>query len=351
MIELTRGNLLEADVEALVNTVNTVGVMGKGIALQFKKAFPENFAVYKKACDAKELHPGKMLVVENRELTGNPRFIVNFPTKEHWRGRSRMKDIESGLEALIEEVQSRGIKSIAVPPLGCGNGGLKWSEVLPRIEKAFSDLADVHALVFEPIRAPSPRKMIDRTKRPVMSPGRAAVLCLMNRYQVPGYVYRLSMLEIQKLAYFMQVAGEELKLNFQKSHYGPYADNLRKVMEKIDGHFIEGYGDGAGTNTPDTPITLLADAASEAESFLEHESEVQKRFAQVADLIEGFETPYGMELLSSVHWVANENPEAKKNAEVAVRDVQSWNDRKRRVLEADHIRIAWQTLNDKGWLN
>ena len=100
MIEKTRGNLLEADVEALVNTVNTVGVMGKGIALQFKKAFPENFKAYKKACDAKEFEPGQMLVVETGELIGTAKYIINFPTKRHWRGKSKMSDIESGLAAL-----------------------------------------------------------------------------------------------------------------------------------------------------------------------------------------------------------------------------------------------------------
>jgi len=351
MIEFTRGNLLEADAEAIVNTVNTVGVMGKGIALQFKKAFPENFKVYKKACDAKELTTGMMLVVENRELTGNPRYIVNFPTKQHWRGQSKMADIESGLLALTHEVRSRGIRSIAVPPLGCGNGGLRWSEVLPRIKDAFEELPDVHVLVYEPAGAPSPHKMIDRTKRPDMTPGRAAVLCLMNRYQVPGYVYRLSMLEIQKLAYFMQAAGQELHLKFEKSHYGPYADNLRKVLEKIDGHFIEGYGDGVGTNAPETPIKLLADAASEAEEFLHHESDAQSRFDQVAELIEGFETSYGMELLSSVHWVAQECPKAKADVDVALEEVHAWNRRKQQVLQPEHIRIAWDALQAKGWLN
>lgn len=184
-----------------------------------------------------------------------------------------------------------------------------------------------------------------------MTAGRAAVLCLMSRYLVPGYIYRLSMLEIQKLAYFMQSAGQALKLNFEKSHFGPYADNLRIVLEKIDGHFIEGYGDGVGTNKPETPITLLADAASEAEDYLASQDEVQERFSLVADLIEGYETPYGMELLSSVHWVATrENPAACSDPEVATKEVQAWNQRKYKLLQPEHIRAAWQTLHEKGWL-
>jgi len=349
MIEKTRGNLLEADVEALVNTVNTVGVMGKGIALQFKKAFPENFKVYKRACDAKELEPGKMLVVETGELPGTAKYIINFPTKRHWRGKSKMEDIESGLAALVEEVRKRKIESIAVPPLGCGNGGLSWSEVLPRIEKAFEALSDVRVLVFEPAGAPTPREMINRTKRPEMTPGQAAVLCLMNRYSVPGYPYRLALLEIQKLAYFMQAAGQELKLQFQKHHYGPYAHNLQKVLERIDGHFIEGYGDGG--SAPDRPITLLADAAEEAEAFLHANKEAQERFNSVSTLIEGFETPYGMELLATVHWVATvECAEARTDVNAAVRKVHDWNERKSQLMQQAHIHAAWNTLRQYNWI-
>lgn len=350
MIELTRGNLLEAETEAIVNTVNTVGVMGKGIALQFKKAYPENFRIYALACASKELVPGKMLVVENRELSG-PRYIINFPTKRHWRGKSKMEDIESGLRALVAEVKKLQLKSLALPPLGCGNGGLRWSEVLPRIRRAFEPLPNVRVLVFEPGAAPGPRKMLDRTSRPNMTPGRAAVLCLMNRYLVPGYPYRLSMLEIQKLAYFMQTAGQPLRLNFQKHHYGPYADNLRKVLERIDGHFIEGYGDGVGTNSPETPIALLADAAVEAEELLRHDGPTQERFDAVSNLIEGYETPYGMELLATVHWVATQELEAATaGVDQIVARVAAWNTRKSELMTPTHIASAWSTLKQKEWV-
>ncbi|HPO08475.1 MAG TPA: macro domain-containing protein, partial [bacterium] len=153
MIEILRGNLLDADVEALVNTVNTVGVMGKGIALQFRQAFPENFDAYKRACDRKEVEPGKMFVYNTDSLL-NPRFIINFPTKRHWRGRSRMQDIEEGLRDLVRVIESNHIRSIALPPLGCGNGGLNWDEVRDRIQKALEDLGDVRILLFEPVGAP-----------------------------------------------------------------------------------------------------------------------------------------------------------------------------------------------------
>ncbi len=162
MIEAARGNLLQADAEALVNTVNTVGFMGKGIALQFKQAYPENFSAYAQAVRRGEVRPGHMLVVPTGFVT-NPRYIINFPTKRHWRERSRLEDIESGLQALVSEIQRLGIGSIAIPPLGCGNGGLDWSEVEPRILKAFQDLPDVRVLLYGPHGAPAPADMAIRT--------------------------------------------------------------------------------------------------------------------------------------------------------------------------------------------
>ena len=149
MFELTQGNLLDADVEAFVNTVNTEGVMGKGIALQFRKAYPDNYAAYRKACDAEEVQPGRMFIFDRHPLI-NPRYIINFPTKRHWRSKSRLEDIEAGLNALVDDVRRLGIVSVAVPPLGCGNGGLEWTDVLPKIRAALDRLPDVRWLVFEP---------------------------------------------------------------------------------------------------------------------------------------------------------------------------------------------------------
>jgi O-acetyl-ADP-ribose deacetylase (regulator of RNase III) len=149
MLEFKQGNLLEEDAQALVNAVNCVGVMGKGIALQFKQAFPENFQQYKKACDAKEVQPGRMFTVPTGKLF-NPKYIINFPTKRHWRDKSKIEDIQTGLKALVAEVQQLGITSIAIPALGCGNGGLDWLEVKPLIESAFVELPEVKVIVFEP---------------------------------------------------------------------------------------------------------------------------------------------------------------------------------------------------------
>lgn len=348
MLKIVRGNLLEGDAEALVNTVNTVGVMGKGIALQFKKKFPENFAAYERACKAGRVQPGRMFTFAT-DTFHNPRYIINFPTKRHWKGRSRIEDIRSGLHALTQEIERLGIRSIAVPPLGCGYGGLNWTEVFPLIQGAFASLPDVEAIVFEPAGPPEASLMETRTKRPRMTPGRAVILGLMNRYLATGYLYRLSLLEVQKLAYFMQFAGQDLRLTFKAATYGPYADELRQVLNHIEGHFIEGYGDGA--NKPETSIHPFSDAIQQAEEFLSIQPEVRDRFDRVTNLIEGFETPYGMELISSVHWVAFYGDlAARTDVEVAVRGVQNWSQRKRKLLSADHIRAAWYHLHKKGWL-
>ncbi len=149
MIETRAGDILQADAEALVNTVNCVGVMGRGLALQFKTAYPLNFKAYETACTRREVQPGRMFVFETCQLT-NPKYIVNFPTKRHWHDKSRMEDIEAGLKALADEIQTRRIRSIALPPLGSGLGGLNWHDVRPRIEGALGGLDDVRISIFEP---------------------------------------------------------------------------------------------------------------------------------------------------------------------------------------------------------
>ena len=342
MLEMASGNLLEADADALVNTVNCVGFMGKGIALQFKQAFPENFRIYERACRAETVVPGKMLVVPTGSIVG-PKYIVNFPTKRHWKGNSRIEDIESGLIALIEEVKRLGIRSIAVPPLGCGLGGLKWNEVGPRIEAAFAQLPNVRLLLFAPLGAPSAKSMPIRTKKANMTHARALFIKLMDRYKMSAY--RLTLLEVQKLAYFLQEAGEPLKLNYEAGTYGPYAENLNKVLQVIEGHFTRGYGDSP---KKDNDIELLPGAVELADAVLQNASESCHRLEVVADWIDGFETPYGMELLSSVHWVAYKTETRATNAEEAIDAVHAWNDRKRQMLKPEHIRVAWTRLQESA---
>lgn len=155
VITETGGDLLDAEVDALVNTVNTVGVMGKGLALQFRRAYPAMFAEYAKEARAGQVRLGRMHVWDNR-AGEMPRYIVNFPTKGHWRDRSRLADIETGLEDLAAVVTRLGVASIAVPPLGCGLGGLAWAQVRPLIERTFAGMPDVDVRLYVPEGARRP---------------------------------------------------------------------------------------------------------------------------------------------------------------------------------------------------
>ena len=339
----TSGNLLEADVEALVNTVNTVGVMGKGIALQFRQTFPENFKEEAAASKQGRVEPGAMFVTEVKALTG-PRFIINFPTKRDWRTKSQMEDIDSGLSALVNVVRGRGIRSLAVPPLGCGNGGLDWNEVRPRIEAAFAELPDVCVLLYSPEGAPAPEKIKVATKRPGMTLVRAALLGLLDGYVIPGY--DVSMLEIQKLAYFLQSAGEPLKLDFVKAQRGPYTDTMNHMLQHLEGHFVRGYGDGSR----EMPLHLLPGAADEADLVLEEHAETRARLGQVFNLVEGFETEHGMELLATVHWLARHDEAVRHDLAAAVKGVQAWSERKADKFPVDHIEIAWNRLREQKWI-
>lgn len=341
MIELTTGDILKADAEALVNTVNCVGIMGRGIALQFKNSYPANFKAYEAACAREEVQPGRMFVFETGMLT-NPKFIINFPTKRHWKGKSRMEDIESGLGALVEEVRTHGIRSIAIPPLGSGLGGLDWAEVRPRIEAALGGVSGLQAIIFEPISAPVATSSRDV---PSMTPGRAALVVLMHRYLGGLMDPFVTLIEVQKLMYFMQEAGEPLRLNYVKHHFGPYADNLRHVLTKIEGHLVSGYHDGG--DAPDKQLELVPSAVKDAEAFLAGGGDTRRRFDRVGKLVEGFETPFGLELLATVHWVATR--EHASSPEDAAAKVYAWNERKRRFLPGQ-VGIAFETLRANGWL-
>jgi O-acetyl-ADP-ribose deacetylase (regulator of RNase III) len=341
-IERGTGNLLTANVDALVNTVNTEGVMGKGLALQFKKAFPDAFASYEKACKAGEVVTGRMHVV--RRLAA-PQFIINFPTKRHWRHPSKLEYIREGLVDLVHQVQSLGISSIAIPPLGCGNGGLNWTDVRREIVTALQAIPDVRVLLFEPADAPAPAEVIDRRETPKMTPGRAAVLALMERYRSTEFDYRLSLIEVQKLAYFLQEAGEPLRLQYQAHLYGPYADNLRQVLKHMEGHYTRGIGDGQ--NSPETPLELIPNASDAAKRFLENRPETVERLDRVAKLIDGFESPFGMELLSTVHWVMKK--EGAHELAAVVAGVHAWSERKKSAMKPGHIEAAWLRLQEARW--
>ena len=346
MIQHTTGNLLEAPAEApaeaLVNTVNTVGIMGKGIALQFKQAFPGMFRDYEKSCQSGAVALGKMDVHDLGGLVGGPRWIINFPTKGHWRSKSKLGDVRSGLDDLVEVIRELGIRSIAIPPLGCGHGGLEWEDVRPLVGRAFAELPEVEVLLFAPVATPAAKAMPNRTERPKMTSGQAALVVLMDRYLKGLLDPFLSLLEIHKLMYFLQAAGQNLRLQFEAKPRGPFATNLRHVLMGMEQHYLVGYGDG--NDKPNTLIELLPGAVEEATRCLADDPEVGRRMDAVGSLIGGFEDSYGMELLSSVHWVMVHDHAAATDVATAIRGVQNWNPQKKKRLKPDHLAKAWSRL-------
>ena len=345
MVEYTSGDILECEADALVNTVNCVGVMGRGIALQFKNVYPENFKAYEAACQSEAVQPGHMFVFETGQLT-QPRFIINFPTKRHWRGKSRIDDIEAGLADLVNVIRAKGIRSIAIPPLGAGLGGLNWNDVRLRIARALTDLTDVRVMVFEPQGAPTNHKVAHVREVPKMTAGRAALVELMQRYLAGLLDPFVTLLEVHKLMYFMQEAGEPLRLQYVKHHYGPYAENLRHVLNAVEGHLIAGYADGG--DAPDKPLKLVPGAVEDAKEFLDQHEISRARFERVTKLVEGFESPYGLELLATVHWVMSR--EGATQHESVKRHIYYWNTRKRQFTPRQ-LAIAEVRLRSQGWLS
>lgn len=344
MVEYKKGDILSENAEALVNTVNCVGVMGRGIALQFKNAYPENFKAYLTACKRNEVRPGRMFVFETGHLT-NPRLIINFPTKRHWRGKSRIEDLEAGLVALSEVIRSHNIRSIAIPPLGSGLGGLDWSEVRPRIEKALKEFPNLSVVIFEPSDASREKRINWASEVPKMTSGRAALVELMHRYLSGLLDPLITLLEVHKLMYFMQQAGEPLRLSFAKGLYGPYAENLRHQLKAIEGHLLSGYADGG--DAPNKQLQLVPGAIEDAFEFLKNKVEMQQRLERVSRLVEGFESPFGLELLSTVHWVAS--TERVQSLDDVVAHVYAWNDSKKQFSRRQ-IALAVSVLSSQGWI-
>lgn len=305
MIQFTTGNLLDADVDALVNTVNTAGIMGKGIALMFKEAFGENFEQYSVACKAGEVKTGRMFVTERRGLMG-PRWIINFPTKQDWRTKTKLEWIDQGLVDLRKVILEKEIRSVALPPLGCGNGGLDWSEVKPRIERALADLADVQVLVFEP--TDKYQNVAKRAGVEKLTPARALIAELVRRYWVVGF--ECSLLEIQKLAWFMERSlrtlniDDPLKLGFEPNRYGPFAHRLNHLLNSLDGSYLhcnKRLSDADPMDViwfDDARRPMLDTYLKSGEAHIYHEA-----LARTEAVIDGFQSPLGMELLATVDWL------------------------------------------------
>jgi O-acetyl-ADP-ribose deacetylase (regulator of RNase III) len=305
MIRYVQGNLLQAPAEALVNTVNEVGVMGKGIALMFSEAFPENTAAYIRACEKHQVRVGHMFVTENKGLV-QPRWIINFPTKKHWRGDSQIEWIHEGLQDLVRVINEKKIRSIALPPLGCGNGGLDWPDVRREIESALRSLENVEILVYEPTR--TYQNVSKKEGLEKLTPARALIAELCRRYAVLGL--ECTNLEIQKLAWFLQSSilamglNDPLDLRFAPNRFGPCAERLRHLLDGLDGSYLH----SAKRLSDAGPFDLIwfNDARrAKVEEYL-HSDKARSYLPALeatAKLIEGYESPLGMELLATVDWL------------------------------------------------
>ncbi len=346
MISYTKGNLLEAEAEALVNTVNTVGVMGKGIALQFKKAFPHNFKVYVSACKDKSFRTGQMLVVEEVAMYGN-KYIVNFPTKEHWRGKSKYTYIETGLKALHEVIVEKQIKSIAIPPLGCGNGGLHWPKVKALIEQYLDDLQGVEIVVYEPSAAVKELlKAEEKVSVVKLTPARAMLLYAMFYYETLGEGSNLFV--ANKLAWFFQRLGvsDFARLSFKAHHYGPYSEQVVHVLHDLNGAWLSGLEQMNAK--PFETLTLDYNKMDEVSTYVRQNLENEKlnKLKDLIRLIKGYQSPLSLEVLASVDFVLKENPSA--NLEDVTLHIRKWSKRKGELFKPEYIKIAYDHLKVYG---
>lgn len=342
MIHFITGNILESSAQALVNTVNTVGVMGKGIALQFKKQFPINYKKYKEACDQQVLKVGQLLVTEEDSMFSGKKIIINFPTKTNWRLPSEYEYIELGLQELKKVIQEKKIESIAIPPLGAGNGGLDWQKVKKMILEALDNL-DCEIYLYEPSAA---IKEVLNTERVKLTPARAMLLSVL--YEMVRHGELVSEFAAEKAAYFLQRFGakNEFKLDFSPNFYGPYSGKVRHVLYYLNGSYLMGYS--AMDKKPFDEMSLVMDAEREVQKFLalpEHQ-----QFYAIAErtkqFLRGYYSPFGLELLSTIDYLRSEKH--KNSPEEIHFELQRWSDRKRTLFaDPTFINKALSHLNQQ----
>jgi len=325
--------------------------MGKGIALMFKETFPDNFKAYAAACKNGQVRVGKMFVVERQRLSA-PRWIINFPTKKHWRHPSKLEWIEEGLRDLVRVIDEHRIRSIALPPLGAGNGGLDWPEVRALIERELGGLKNVQIVQFEP--TPQYQNVAKREGVKKLTPARALVAELVRRYWVLGI--ECTILEVQKLAYLLEASIERnglsnpLDLQFKANKFGPYAPRLGHLLNALDGSYLhcdKRLGDAQPTDViyfDDRQRERVAAYLSSTEA-----KEYRSALEETAALIDGFESPLEMELLATVHWLLHREGIAPSLE--AIKDgLRKWpggekaGERKLRLFDNRVLKVALERL-------
>jgi O-acetyl-ADP-ribose deacetylase (regulator of RNase III) len=324
MIQYTTGNILESNAQALINTVNTQGVMGKGIALQFKKAFPNNFKAYRDACKHGNIAVGKLFVTKDRNLNSGEKIIINFPTKNDWRKSSEYSFIEQGLDDLVKIIEQQNIKSIALPPLGAGNGGLEWEKVKKILERKLEAL-DIEIHVYEPTNAIKEYLKKERVK---LTEARALLLYVL--YDLVRNGEYVSEFSSEKICYFLQKFGAEkyLKLKFEPNFYGPYSGKVRYVLNYLNGSYIMGYSDM--NKKPFDPLMLVSDGYKDVELYIENNPELIEIATQTTKFLNGFYSDFALELLSSLDFIISENNTFDK--QIITQKLSEWNDRKRSIF-------------------
>lgn len=331
--------MLRADAEALVNTVNTVGVMGKGIALQFKEAFPFNNKLYVEACKNKALAPGKMLAVWDNNLIYGKKRIINFPTKVHWKQPSKYEYIEEGLKALKDLIIQENIQSIAIPPLGAGNGGLDWEKVKPMIIAALGDMP-VEIQVYEPNAAIKEVLQQQESKKKMeLTPARASMLYCLFAFESFGEYS--SLFSANKLAYFLQRMGQQLKLKFQPHHYGPYAIGVEKALYNLNGVYLKGLEQGQ--TKPFEPLKLSYEHWESVNSYVQAMPVADReRVTRLVTFLKNFTSELSLEVLATVDYILSENP--KHSVDEVMQTIATWSSRKKQLFKKESVERAYAHL-------
>ncbi len=337
MIQYKTGNILDSDTQALVNTVNTVGVMGKGIALQFKKAFPANFKTYAAACKNKSFHIGELLITTEKTLL-NEKTIINFPTKKDWRKPSEYSYIEQGLIALKEQIITKNIQSIAIPPLGAGNGGLNWQQVKQLLIQHLEHI-DCDIYIYEPSNQ---IKELMNKERVKLTPARAMLLSVLYEFVKNGEF--VSEFAAEKSAYFLQRFGAEnaFKLIFKPDFYGPYSGKVRHVLYHLNGSYIKGYG--SKDTKPFEELDIIMSTETDIDNFLKLPENNQYRdiVKKTKDFLKGFYSPFGLELLSTIDFIRTE--QNIHSEEEIGQALNQWSSRKTRFSNPKFIQVSLKNL-------
>ncbi|MFD8810288.1 macro domain-containing protein [Streptomyces sp. NPDC059627] len=349
-VRIVQGDLLKSSMHALVNTVNTVGVMGKGIALAFKKRYPDMFADYVRRCDAKEVRLGQPYPFE---VDGH--VVINFPTKAHWRSVSKLSDIIAGLEYLKANYRAWGLRSIAVPPLGCGNGQLEWSVVGPVLISHLAQL-DIPVELYAPYGidvADGQLNLWDDEKRDEspqgkIDPSLIALVEILSRLEDQPYRWPVGRVMLQKLAYFATVAGLPTGFEYERASFGPFSAQLKPAVAKLQNNgLLEERQRGKMFEV------LVGDAYEGArKEFSSQIEKWDKAIDSTCDLVARFDTTQA-EIAATVHYTAyhlyQKNGELPTATEV-LNAVEAWKVKRVPPLKREDILRAIANLATRQWI-